>query len=276
MFLQSNAQARLPVLGIAASIENDSLAHAAGFVYLEETVKRLLSPAVSDTQFARNVAMLKRARCRVQTCNVFIPGYIKLTGPAADEQRVLGYVDTVLHRAKLAGIQLIVLGSGEARKLPEGVTEAAARPRFIALARKMAAVAQKYNCVIAIENLNSSETNFITTLAAANEVVTAVGHPHFRLTADIYHMLKEGESAASIEQAGKNLVHCHIAEREKRTAPGVAGDDFRPYLQALHKIGYTGSIMMECRWMNAAAEYRPAVAYLEAQLKDAYHISRKK
>lgn len=275
-FLQSNAQARLPAIGIATSFENDSLARAAGFIYLEETVKKLLSPALSEAQFAANLAVLKKARCKVQTCNVFVPGYIKLTGPAVNEAWVLGYVDSVMQRAEKAGIRLIVLGSGEARKIPEGADHAAAKAQFILLARKMADIAKKHNCLIAMENLNATETNFVNTLAEGSSLVTAIAHPNFRLTADIYHMLKENEPAVNIEQAKGILVHCHIAEREKRSAPGIEGQDFRPYLAALSRIGYKGRIMMECRWTDPAKEYAAAVAYLEGQIKDAYNISGKK
>jgi sugar phosphate isomerase/epimerase len=237
---------------------------------------RMLAPSVSEAVFAANVRKLQSARCQVQTCNVFIPGYLKLTGPEVNEAWVLGYVDTVMHRAEKAGIRLIVLGSGEARKIPEGFDRDTAEQRFIRLARKMADIAAKHNCFIAMENLNTTETNFVNTVAEGCRIVTAIGHPHFRLTADIYHMLREHEPAENILKARGILVHCHIAEREKRSAPGVERQDFRPYLAALRSIGYQGRIMMECRWTDPAMEYAPAVAYLEGQLKEVYHISGKK
>ncbi|WP_185937279.1 sugar phosphate isomerase/epimerase family protein [Chitinophaga polysaccharea] len=268
-FLQSNAQS-LPAIGICTSFSNDSLAAATGFTCLEETVRKILSPALSEAQFREQLHAIRGSKCKIQTCNVFIPGTMKIVGSEVNEARVLGYVDSVMQRAKIAGIKLIVLGSGEARKIPEGADREKCKQQFIGLCRKMAAVAGRYNIVIAMENLNSTETNFVNTLAEGNEIVTKIGHPNFRLTADIYHMLKEQESPASIENAKAVLVHCHIAERDKRTAPGVAGDDFRPYFAALHKIGYTGRIMMECRWEDPATQYKPAFDYLEGQLKEAY------
>ncbi|MCW3467197.1 sugar phosphate isomerase/epimerase family protein [Chitinophaga nivalis] len=273
LFLQSNAQTRWPRIGIATMVENDSLAAAAGFVCLEETVKKILSPAVSDSQFRAQLPRLLQARCRLQSCNVFIPGQLKLIGPAADEPAVLQYVETVMERAAKVGIQLIVLGSGEARRIPAGTDSTAAVQQFIRLVRKMADIAARHHCTIAIENLNRSETNFINTVAAANEIVQAVNHPAFKLTADIYHMLREEEPAAIIEKTAGNLVHCHIAEREKRAPPGVGKQDFRPYLAALHKIGYQGRIMLECRWENPAAQYLPAQQYLQAQIREVWYTT---
>lgn len=268
-FLQSNAQ-KLPVIGVCSSYKNDSLLFKAGYRYIEDGVSRLLSPLVPEAQFAAQAGDLQKTSCRVQTCNGFIPGTIKIVGPQVDEERVLGYVDTVMRRAQKAGIELIVLGSGDARKVPEGVDHAAVKKEFIVLCRKMADVAARYGRIIAMENLNSTETNFINTLAEANEVVNAINHPNFKLTADIYHMLKENESAAVIEQAKGNLVHCHIAEREKRAAPGVAKQDFRPYFAALHKIGFEGRIMVECRWEDLATQGKPAYDYLMGQLLEVY------
>ncbi|WP_177192381.1 sugar phosphate isomerase/epimerase family protein [Chitinophaga arvensicola] len=268
--MQSNAQSGLPAIGICTSFSNDSIAAATGFTFLEETVRKILSPTLSEVQFREQLHAIKDSHCKIQSCNVFIPGHLKLMGPQVNETRILGYVDSVMQRARIAGVQLIVLGSGEARKIPEGADRAQCVQQFIALGRKMAAVAAKYDILIAMENLNTSETNFVNTLAEGNDIVTAIHHPNFRLTADIYHMLRENESPASIEKAKAVLVHCHIAEKDKRTPPGVEGDDFRPYFAALHKIGYTGHIMMECRWDDPAKQFKPAFDYMSAQLREAY------
>ena len=72
------------------------------------------------------------------------------------------------------------------------------------------------------------------------DIVKAVNHPNIKLLVDIYHMLREGESPEEIIKAGKHIYHCHIAEKDKRTPPGAAGDDFKPYLRALKKINYSG------------------------------------
>ncbi|QHS62991.1 sugar phosphate isomerase/epimerase family protein [Chitinophaga agri] len=268
--LQSNAQAGHPRVGVCSSRTNDSLLHASGYVYIEESVQKLLSPAIPEDTFRLQLAQLKKLQCPVQTCNSFFPSDIRLTGPDVKERQVLEYVQSVMARAKTAGIKLIVLGSGNARKLPDNYSKDSATLEFVDLCRKMAVVAKKYDVVIAIENLNTTETNFVTTLAEANAVVTAVNHPNFKLTADIYHMLKEYESPDMLKKARKNLVHCHIAEREKRTAPGSTGDDVAPYIAALGSIGYTGRISLECRWDNMKEQGKPTLDYMQQQIRTAY------
>lgn len=268
--LQSNAQTRLPKLGVTTVYRNDAVLHAAGFDYIEGSVGKLLSPDIPEDSFQVYLQARQKMGCKITTCNGFIPAEIPIVGPGADEKKIITYVDKVMQRAQKAGITTIVLGSGNARKLPEGLTPEKENPHFVGICRRIAETAAKYNVVIAIENLNSTETNYINTLTAANDIVTAVNHPNFKLTADIYHMLKENEPAENIIKARKNLVHCHIAEREKRTAPGVAGDEVRPYIAALAKIKYQGGISVESRWDDMSKEATPAHQYLHQLIQELY------
>jgi sugar phosphate isomerase/epimerase len=82
-------------------------------------------------------------------------------------------------------------------------------------------------------------------------------------------MLRDGEGPEPIRRNGDLLAHVHVAEREKRTAPGVAGDDLRPYLRALADTGYQGRISIESGWADLAAQLEPALASLRAQSAEA-------
>jgi sugar phosphate isomerase/epimerase len=165
---------------------------------------------------------------------------------------------------------MIVWGSGGSRGVPEGFDRAKAKEQFIYMALKVASVAAQYNMMIALENLNSTECNFITTAAEAIEIVKAVNHPNFRLCIDIYHMLKENESPKSIALAKGYIIHCEVAEKENRTPPGVHGEDFRPYLIELKKIGYHNQVVIECRWENLETQGAAAYVFLQRQLEEVY------
>ena len=130
----------------------------------------------------------------------------------------------------------------------------------------MAPIAGKYGVVISLEPLNSRETNFINNLTEGLKIVRSVDHPNFRLLADFYHMLRENESPDVIIEAGDLLYHCHIAEKENRTPPGTAGDDFIPYFKALKQIGYNGKISIECRWENFKEQLPGSVKSLREQI----------
>lgn len=260
----------IPSLGIVAPLEQDSLVYASGFRMLGESVGRMLSPSLTETAFQANLAKIKKAKCKVMICNIFISGNLKIAGPAVNEQRVLGYADTVFSRAKRAGVRFIILGSGGARRIPEGYDVQKAQDDFALLCRKLAMVAGRYGVMIALESLEATETNFLITLKSAAAVVRAVNHPNFKLNADIFHMMREGESPQSIVDAADILVYCEIAEKQKRSLPGVMRDDFKPYLRALRKANFRGYLFIEGNTSDPARDMPLAFQYLTQQLKEVY------
>lgn len=260
----------IPRLGMVAPLEQDSLVYASGFRILGESVGRMLSPSLTGVQFQQNLVRIKKAKCKVLLCNIFFPGSIKIAGPAVDEARVLSYADTVLSRAKEAGLKFIILGSGGARRIPDGYDLVKAQADFTLLCSKLAMVAKKYGITIALESLQAAETNFLVSLNSAAEVVRAVDHPNFKLNADIFHMSRGGESPQSIVDAADVLVYCEIAEKESRSFPGVKGDDFKPWLRALRKAKYKGYIFIEGNTNNPAADMPLSFKYLTRQLQEVY------
>jgi sugar phosphate isomerase/epimerase len=260
----------IPQLGIVYRLEQDSLVYASGFRLIGESVGRMLSPSVNEEQFQQNILRIKKAKCKVFLCNVFFPGNIKIAGPDVDENRVLSYADTILSRAKKAGIPCIVLGSGGPRRIPEGYDRIKAQADFVTLCKKFAIIAGKYGIMIALESLQSSETNFLNTVKSAAEVVRAVNHPNFRLNADIFHMMRENESPQSIIDAADLLGHCEIAEKQTRSLPGVMGDEFKPYFRALRKAKYKGHIFIEGNTSNPANDIPLSFKYLARQLEEVY------
>lgn len=260
----------IPSLGMATGLENDSLLYASGFRYIGTSVGSLISPSVSEEVFGENLKKIAALKCSLYMCNVLFPASLKIAGPAVDEKAVLDYLEAVLQRAHKAGVRHLILGSGGARRLPEGYDAGKAKAGFVLLARKMAVATQKHNVTIILENLNSTETNFITTLRDAADIVRKVDHPSFRLNADIYHMLKEGESPEEIRKAGDLIIYSEIAEKEDRTLPGVAGDDFRPYLQALKDIRFKGPIIIEGKVKALHTDVPNAYTALMKQLREVY------
>ncbi|MEO5562242.1 MAG: TIM barrel protein, partial [Chitinophagaceae bacterium] len=173
-------------------------------------------------------------------------------------------------RAKRAGIPFIILGSGGARRIPDGYDVKKAQADFAVLCRKIAIVAKKYGIMVALESLEATETNFLITLTSAAEVVRAANHPNFKLNADIFHMMREGESPKSIEAAADILVYCEIAEKQKRSLPGVQRDDFKPYLRALRKANFKGHIFIEGNTNDPGNDIPLSFKYLTQQLKEVY------
>jgi sugar phosphate isomerase/epimerase len=269
--VEAQKGSKVPEIGVVQSIENDSLLHQIGYRSIVESVGKIISPrTISDDQFEANLLKIRNLRVPLYAFNIFIPGELKVVGPDVNEHLVLEYVEAVFQRARTAKVNRIIWGSGGSRRVPDGFDPDKAKKQFAAIALKIADLASKYDITIALENLNSTETNFITTVNEALTVVKNVNHKNLRLCVDVYHMLKEGDSPEIIEKTKGFVVYCEVAERDGRTPPGVQGEDFKPYFAALKKIGYTDRIMIECRWENVNEQAGPAFAYLRKQIDEVY------
>jgi sugar phosphate isomerase/epimerase len=255
-----------PQLGVCTSIVNAATVKSAGGDYVEESVQGFLVPEKPDSDFRTKAEAAAAAPLPIRSCNSFLPGSLKSVGPDAQSDEIVAYAVTAFRRAREIGIMTVVFGSSGSRTIPDGFDRGEARRQFVALLRRLGPVAKANGVVIAVEPLNRDETNFINTVAEGAAIVREAGHPSVRLLADIYHMLRENEGPEALVAAGPLLRHIHIAERERRTPPGVAGDDFRPYLRALRQAGYAGAISIECRWDDIAAELPAALKALRAQI----------
>jgi sugar phosphate isomerase/epimerase len=256
-------------LGVFAAYGKADYLRQSGCAYIEESVGGFLIPADGDPQYQKNLEQLKLENFPIRSYVILLPGSLKTLGPDANHEAILQRTELALKRARECDSQYIVFGSGGSRIIPDGFDRNKAKAQHIDLTQKMAPLAEKYGVTIAVEPLNRGETNFINSLAEGVEIVEAVKSPKVKLLCDIYHMLKEDEPASEIVKYGKHIVHCHIAEKESRTPPGVKGDDFRAYLGALKKIKYKGGLSIECfTYTDFEKEARRGVEVLKQQLSE--------
>lgn len=255
-----------PLVGVCTNVTNAFLVLKAGGDFVEEAVGRFLKPGSDYEDFEKSLNFLKESPLPVPSCNSFFPAELRLTGDEVDEAKVFQWAETAFSRAQQAGVRIIVLGSGGARKIPDGFAYDKAFSQFTNLLARMGEIAEKYQVTIALEHLNRQETNFINTLEEANAIVSKVNHPAVGLLCDVYHMLKENETLRSILKAGKRIVHCHVAEKTNRAAPGTHGQDFVPYFRALKKAGFKGKISIECNWNDFPVEVEHSLKYIKDQI----------
>lgn len=263
---QPTAAFSLP-LGVCTSYDKAGLLQRLGYSFVEESVGRFLIPDAAD-QYEMNRRLLQKTSVPVRSYIYFFPGSLKSVGPDTHHEAILQRADLALGRASACGSKNIVFGSGGSRAIPDGFDRDKAKAQHIDLCRKMAPLAEKHRVTLAVEPLNRGETNFINSLADGVDIIRAVNNPWFRLQCDIYHMLKEAESPDEIVKYGQYITHCHVAEKESRTAPGVKGDDFRPYFRALKQINYRGGLSLECNWNDFDAEITRGIAVVKQQLAD--------
>lgn len=255
----------MATLGICGGVADAAIFAAAGAVHLEEHIQKFLTDG-DDAAFAARLAAAQAGRLPVTAACCFLPGSLPCVGPAADRAALLAHARLAFARARRAGTSILVFGSGAARTIPEGFDRDTARRQFTDLLAAMAPLAGAEGVTLVIEPLNRKECNFINTVDEGVAIARAVAHPAVRALADFYHMLLDGDSPEAITRAGPLLAHVHLAEREGRRAPGVGGQDFRPFLAALAGIGYRGAISIECGWGDdKAAEAKAGIAEVRRQ-----------
>lgn len=242
-------------------------AKAAGLDYLEANVTGFLMPENSDEEFAANKALAATITPPIYSANGFFPGDIKIVGPEADIERAVKYSRTALRRASEIGIKILVLGSSGSRSIPDGFSREEARKQFIDFLKRIAQDAEKNGVIVAIEPLQTEETNFINTVPEGAQIARETGSEYIAVIADLFHMARMKEPPEDIINSADKLVHCHIAEVEERTAPGVKGDDFTPYLKALKSIKYDGRMSFECSWQDIDTQLPKAIQTMREQIQ---------
>jgi sugar phosphate isomerase/epimerase len=220
---------------------------APGYDYVELGVSGTLIPLQDDEAYAPTADRLQALTSPVRAFNLFLPGSLKITGPEVDWETVLAYCQRAMQRASQAGANVIVVGSGGARRVPEGYSHALAwgqLVRFFGIAGQEAA---KHDITIAIEPLNTHECNIINSYLEGVQLAKDVDHKAVCVLADIYHFMMDAEPIDDILKGPDWLAHVHLADTGRRF-PGSGTYPLPRLFDILKEIGYTGMASVECAW----------------------------
>jgi D-psicose/D-tagatose/L-ribulose 3-epimerase len=262
VFAQAPARVRV---GVCLDADKFEAAQAAGFDYVEIGASKVA--ALTDGEFRRLATQVAELRIPVAAANVFIPATIKIVGPDIDKARQEGYVSTTLSRLRTLGVSVVVLGSGGARRVPDGFAREDALAQLVDFCRRIAPLAREAGITIAIEPLRRQETNIINTAREGLALVKAVDRPEIKLLVDYYHLAEEGESADVLLEAGREIVHTHIANPQGRVYPlSPEESNYAPFFRDLCKIGYTGRMSIEASTPEFATQAPRSLAMLRKEL----------
>ena len=268
------------LFGVCRPLKDAKILKAHGYDFFETSVAGVLMPTCSEEQWKKQKELILNAPIPLRSCNGFLPGTFRLTGPKADFAPALDYAEKALRRAEEVGVKTIVFGSGGARNVPGDICSAdrSQRPdtekgllQYTEFCRILCnRVSDLKNVSMVIEPLRPNESNIINYVWQGMQVVRDVNSPRLEQLADIYHMISGRECPRSIVEAGCHLKHCHIACKGTRQFPGTRPDDaviLKPYFDALKQIGYTGGVSCECGWPKERAEFEKALDTALALMK---------
>jgi D-psicose/D-tagatose/L-ribulose 3-epimerase len=255
------AAAKGPAMTIGLASDDMEKAKRVGFDYVELGVKNFVK--LSDDEFKAFQEKHKALGIPTPVGNNFIPVEIKVVGPEIDKAKQDEYVKKAFDRSKQLGLKIIVFGSGGARKVPDGFAKEEAYKQLVEFAKRIAPEAKKRGIVVAVEPLQSKETNIINTAAEGLKWVNDVKHPSFQLMVDFYHLSLEKEDPEILVTGKKAIKHIHIANPNKRAFPMSAEEfDYSVFFEKLKAIKYRGGISVEGRTSDYDNEAPKALAFL--------------
>ena len=256
--------------GICQSPDETQALAEAGYDFIEWPVSRTVGEMDEEAYqslrgFARTLPIAPEA------WNIMLPRSIKVVGPDADHVGMKHYLETALSRAAELGGQVVVLGSGGSRTVPDAWSPEEAMRQFDGACGVVGEVAALNGITIAIEPLNRGETNLINSVSEAAGVVERVGHPSVKLLSDLYHVTKEDEPFSDTGAAASTLFHVHIAEPYSRAMPhpGEMDSVYRQYFSMLQQSGYDQRISIECSPQPTVDEAAEGLTYLRGLWEDA-------
>lgn len=217
-----------------------------GYNYVEVCFSSIAT--MEDDKFNALVEGLKANGLKAEAANGFFPGDKILTGPEADHSFIEEYVTKGMERFKSIGGEVAVLGSGTARNIPEGFDFAKGEEQFIEVLRMVGDIVAKYGIKIAIEPLQTKETNLINTVQQSLDIIARCGHPNVCTLADFYHVFQSGETLDAIENAGELLIHTHLARANADRQMPRTEEDYeacKRWANALKKCGYNARMSLE-------------------------------
>lgn len=237
-----------------------------GFDYSEPAVTQAME--LSDAEFQAALAKARRAGIRAEAMNYFLPGAVKVTGPAVQREQVRAYVEKALGRAEALGAKVVVFGSGAARSVPEGFPREQAWRQLQEFLRDCGEhiARRKYGMVIGIEPLRKAETNIVNSIGEAWTLARETNHPKVRIIADFYHLAVEKEDPGIILEAGAYIVHCHISNPGGgRTFPRAEAEDagYAVFFENLKRIGYRGRLSVEANTADLETDGKAGLEFMK-------------
>jgi D-psicose/D-tagatose/L-ribulose 3-epimerase len=261
-FFASSAQRpRAVQIGYCGGISDIDAVKKAGFDYIELRAGEIA--ALSDADFEKLRERLKLSGIPSPAANQFIPGNIKLTGPAVNKDQEMDYVRKALDRASQLGMSTVVFGSGTARQFPDGFSKEEAFAQLVDFCKRLAPEARSRHIIIAIEPLRYEESNIINSMAEGLQLVDAVHDPNIQLNLDFYHLAMVKEDPAIILKAADHVAHVHMANPTGRVFP-LRWDEYNygPLFENLRKIGYDKEMSVEASTKDFSNEAPRAITFL--------------
>ncbi len=234
-----------------------------GYDFAECSVGLIMN--ISDEDFDKII----ENKVKIKICNSFIPSEYKIV---EDTPELWERVEKSLWRMNKLSTEIVVLGSGGARSIPENMDYDEGVKKIKSFLVRCNELAKKYNITIVLEPLNHNESNFLTSVRSAYELTEELKLSNVKILADIFHMYVEKEDFSVIEETVQSICHTHINNPLTRTCPTSDKNDYiEAFASSLKRSDYNKSVTIESSFENFSEEIEDALLYLRKVFSDEYN-----
>ena len=236
-------------LGVCTSPDQLATVYAQGYDYIECNFGWLAT--MSDADYEANTALVEKSPIKAEAFNCFFTGSFPLYAADGDQTDILPqvaeYCEKGFARAAAWGGKVAVIGSGGARRIPDGMTREQVEPQFARVLAVCGEVAAKYGMKIVVEPLSFNECNYIHMVAEGVAVAKLSGHPAVGGLVDFYHHGNNGEDLATLPDSADRLYHSHYGRPHDRIAPQPGDEEYLAAVaDALKKCPGVERMSLEC------------------------------
>jgi D-psicose/D-tagatose/L-ribulose 3-epimerase len=231
-------------IGICAGFEKLNMLEEIGYDFLEGSTRGVVS--MDSEEFQQLEKNVKECRIKCEVCNLFLPSTIKLTGPDTDEKVLDEYLKIAFERLSKISTELVVVGSGGSREIPDGWQREKGLEQLTEAMRKIGQKGAEHGIVVTLEHLPDTSTNTINTIKEGLEFLKVANHPNLKMMTDYGHAIKMKEDINVLYEAGSELMHVHIRNSNNNRFPLDRNEeDYLGFFNILKQIGYDNRISIE-------------------------------
>lgn len=174
------------------------------------------------------------------------PKGLSLTSRDADQRReTADYLVALADLCADLGGRVMVLGSPQQRRIPEGDSREEALDRLAQAVRPALDRAAERGVTLCLEPLPPPEADLLLTLEEAAALVRRLDHPTAKTIFDVKSASSEGTPLPElVARFAPWIAHVHANDANRR-GPGFGDTDFQPIIAALKLAGYDGWVSVE-------------------------------
>jgi sugar phosphate isomerase/epimerase len=246
--------------GWCTKIENAELLKRLGYDFIELALAPLQLENKEEHQ--KLMEPVLRSPLPVKAFNIFFPKDLKIVGPETDTIRIRNYIAATAETLTRAKANILVLGSGASRSVPENWDRERAEEQILDVLSWCADEFDGTGITLVIEPLNQKESNIINSVKEGVRYAKLMNRRSIRVLADFYHMDEEREPLETLKTHKDWLAHIHLADTGRRN-PGSGSYDYDRFASILKEFGYTGMISSECKVEEPEKEMAESLKFLQ-------------